>query len=107
MISIDSQGTARDEASAASEIFNGFGGQLVELSGSPATATLLRRSARGSVIFPELVEIAITLKDLNTPCRFLPAWKYANYRSTRRSSTLVIDLAPCLLDLTDGCLAPV
>jgi len=95
-------GTARDEASGTpSEIFDVLWGALVELLGSPATATLLRRSARRQRgDFPELVELAITRKDFEYTYVVPAAWKYANERSNAALQALVQDLCSLLLELT-------
>ena len=95
-------GTARDEASGApSEIFDVLWGALVELLGSPATATLLRRSARRRLgDFPELVELAITRKDFEYTYAVPADWKHANERSNAALQALVQDLCCLLLELT-------
>ena len=95
-------GTARDEASGTpSEIFDVLWGTLVELLGSPATATLLRRSAKRRLgDFPELVELAITRKDFEYTYAVPADWKYANERSNAALQALVQDLCCLLLELT-------
>src|SRR5258708_28025330 len=87
-------GTARDEASGTpSETFDILWGALVELLGSPATATLLRRSARRQrEDFPELVELAITRNDFEYTYAVPAAWQYANERSNAALQALVQDL---------------
>ena len=95
-------GTARDEASGTpSETFGVLWGVLVELLGSPATATLLRRSARRRLgDFPELVELAITRKDFEYTYAVPADWKHANERSNAALQALVQDLCCLLLELT-------
>jgi len=95
-------GTARDEASGTpSEIFDVLWGTLVELLGSTATATLLRRSARRRLgDFPELVELAITRKDFEYTYAVPADWKYASERSNAALQALVQDLCSLLLELT-------
>jgi hypothetical protein len=95
-------GTARDEVSGTpSETFDVLWGTLVELLGSTATATLLRRSARRRLgDFPELVELAITRKDFEYTYAVPAAWKYANERSNAALQALVQDLCCLLLELT-------
>lgn len=95
-------GTARDEASGTpSEIFDVLWGTLVELLGSPATATLLRRSAKRRLgDFPELVELAITRQDFEYTYVVPADWKHANKRSNAALQALVQDLCCLLLELT-------
>src|SRR6266481_3785516 len=95
-------GTARDEASGTpSEIFDVLWGTLVELLGSPATATLLRRSARRRLgDFPELVELAITRQGFEYTYAVPADWKHANERSNAALQALVQDLCCLLLELT-------
>jgi hypothetical protein len=95
-------GTARDEGSGTpSETFDVLWGALVELLGSPATATLLRRSARRQLgDFPELVELAITRKDFEYTYAVPADWTYANERSNAALQALVQDLCCLLLELT-------
>src|SRR5216683_1358928 len=64
-----------------SEIFNVLWGVLVEILGSPATATLLRRSAKKRLgDFPELGELAITRKGFEYVYAVPADWKHANDR---------------------------
>ena len=95
-------GTARDKASSTpSEIFDVLWATLVELLGSPATATLLRRSARRQLgDFPELVELAITRQDFEYTYVVPADWKHANERSNAALQALVEDLCCLLLELT-------
>ena len=95
-------GTARDEASGTpSETFDALWGVLVELLGSPATATLLRRSARRRLgDFPELAELAIRRKDFEYTYAVPADWKYANEQSNAALQALVQDLCSLLLELT-------
>jgi len=95
-------GTAREEPSGtASETFDVLWGTLVELLGSPATATLLRRSARRRLgDFPELVELAITRQGFEYTYAVPADWKHANERSNAALQALVQDLCCLLLELT-------
>src|SRR6266853_929369 len=95
-------GTARDEASGTpSEIFDVLWTALVEILGSPATATLLRRSARRRLgDFPELVELAITRQGFEYTYAVPADWKHANERSNAALQALVQDLCSLLLELT-------
>ena len=95
-------GTAREEPSGtASETFDVLWGTLVELLGSPATATLLRRSARRRLgDFPELLELAITRQGFDYTYAVPADWKHANERSKAALQALVQDLCCLLLELT-------
>jgi len=95
-------GTACEEPSGtASETFDVLWGTLVELLGSPATATLLRRSARRRLgDFPELVELAITRQGFEYTYAVPADWKHANERSNAALQALVQDLCCLLLELT-------
>src|SRR5947208_16965650 len=96
------QGTKRGDPSyRASETFDVLWGTLVELLGSPATATLLRRSARRRLgDFPELVELAITRQGFEYTYAVPADWKHANERSNAALQALVQDLCCLLLELT-------
>src|SRR6266702_454242 len=84
-----------------SEIFNVLWGVLVEILGSPATATLLRRSAKRRLgDFPELGELAITRKGFEYAYAVPADWKHANERSNAALQALVQDLCYLLLELT-------
>ena len=84
-----------------SEIFNVLWGVLVEILGSPATATLLRRSAKRRLgDFPELAELAIRRKDFEYTYAVPADWKYANEQSNAALQALVQDLCSLLLELT-------
>ncbi len=84
-----------------SEIFNVLWGVLVEILGSPATATLLRRSAKRRLgDFPELGELAITRKGFEYAYAVPADWKHANKRSNAALQALVQDLCYLLLELT-------
>jgi len=84
-----------------SEIFNVLWGVLVEILGSPATATLLRRSAKKRLgDFPELGELAITRKGFEYVYVVPADWKHANKRSNAALQALVQDLCYLLLELT-------
>jgi len=95
-------GTAGDEASGTpSETFDVLWRVLVELLGSSATATLLRRSARRRLgDFPELVELAITRKDFEYTYAVPADWKHTTERSNAALQALVQDLCCLLLELT-------
>ena len=92
----------RDEiASTPSEIFDVLWTALVEILGSPATATLLRRSAKRRLgDFPELVELAITRQGFEYTYAVPADWKHANERSNAALQALVQDLCCLLLELT-------
>src|SRR6266446_10589884 len=84
-----------------SEIFNVLWGVLVEILGSPATATLLRRSARRRLgDFPELLELAITRQGFDYTYAVPADWKHANERSKAALQDLVQDLCCLLLEQT-------
>src|SRR5229473_4881212 len=84
-----------------SEIFNVLWGALVEILGSPATATLLRRSAKRRLRdFPELGELAITRKGFEYAYAVPEDWKHANERSNAALQALVHDLYSLLFELT-------
>jgi len=92
----------RDESSSSpSEIFDILWTALVEILGSPATASLLRRSAKRQLgDFPELGELAITRKGFEYVYAVPADWKHANERSTAALQALVQDLCTLLLELT-------
>jgi hypothetical protein len=92
----------RDEASSPpSEIFDVLWTALIEILGSPATAALLRRSAKRRLgDFPELGELAITRKGFEYAYAVPPDWKHANERSTAALQALIQDLCSLLLELT-------
>lgn len=84
-----------------SEIFNVLWGALVEILGSPATATLLRRSTRRQLgDFPELGKLAITRKGFEYVYAVPPDWKHANEQSNAALQALVQDLYSLLFELT-------
>jgi len=92
----------RDESSSSpSEIFDILWTALVEILGSPATASLLRRSAKRQLgDFPELGELAITRKGFEYAYAVPEDWKHANERSNAALQALVQDLCYLLLELT-------
>src|ERR1700681_4546756 len=92
----------RDEiASSPSEIFDVLWTALVEILGSPATAALLRRSAKRRLgDFPELGKLAITRKGFEYAYAVPPDWKHANEQSTAALQALIQDLCSLLLELT-------
>ncbi len=92
----------RDEiASSPSEIFDVLWAALVEILGSPATATLLRRSAKRRLgDFPELGELAITRKGFEYAYTVPPDWKHANERSNAALQALIQNLYSLLFELT-------
>ena len=94
--------TAGDETSGTpSEIFNVLWVALVEILGSSATATLLRRSAKRRLgDFPELGELAITRKGFEYAYAVPADWKHANERSNAALQALIQDLCSLLLELT-------
>jgi hypothetical protein len=94
--------TGGDETSGTpSEIFNILWGALVEILGSPATATLLRRSAKRRLRdFPELGELAITRKGFEYVYAVPADWKHANEQSNAALQALVQDLYSLLFELT-------
>ena len=94
--------TAGDETSGTpSEIFKVLWGALVEILGSPATATLLRRSAKRRLgDFPELGELAISRKRFEYAYVVPEDWKHTNERSNAGLQALVQDLCSLLLELT-------
>ena len=94
--------TAGDETSGTpSEIFNVLWVALVEILGSSATATLLRRSAKRRLgDFPELGALAITRKGFEYAYAVPADWKHANKRSDAALQALVQDLCYLLLELT-------
>jgi len=88
-------------ASSPSEIFDVLWTALVEILGSPATATLLRRSAKRRLgDFPELGELAIRRKGFEYAYTVPPDWKHANERSNAALQALVQDLYSLLFELT-------
>jgi hypothetical protein len=94
--------TAGDETSGTpSETFDVLWGALVEILGSPATATLLRRSAKRRLgDFPELGELAITRKEFEYAYAVPEDWKHADERPNAALQALVQDLCSLLLELT-------
>lgn len=92
----------RDEASSPpSEIFDVLWTALVEILGSPATASLLRRSAKRQLgDFPELGKLAITRKEFEYTYAVPPDWKHANERPNAALQALVQDLYSLLFELT-------
>src|SRR5258708_23458702 len=93
--------TAGDETSGTpSEIFNVLWGALVEILGSSATATLLRRGAKRRLgDFPELGALAITRKGFEYACAGPADWKPANKRADAALQALLHDLCYFLLVL--------
>ncbi len=88
-------------ASSPSEIFDVLWTALVEILGSPATATLLRRSAKRRLgDFPELGELAIRRKGFEYAYTVPPDWKHSNERSNAALQALVQDLYSLLFELT-------
>jgi hypothetical protein len=94
--------TATDGTSCTpSEAFNTLWGALVEILGSPATAALLRRSARRRLgDFPELAEFAVTRKGFEYAYAVPADWTHGNERSNAALQALVHDLCLLLLELT-------
>jgi hypothetical protein len=93
---------ADDEISGTpSDIFDVLWGALVDILGSTATATLLRRSAKRRLgDFPELGELAISRKQFEYAYAVPDDWKHANERSNAALQALVQDLCSLLLELT-------
>ncbi len=91
----------RDETSSTpSKIFDALWAALVEILGSPATATLLRRSAKQRMgEYPELKELAITRKGFEYAYAVPANWKHANERSAALQA-VVQDLFSLLSELT-------
>ena len=88
-------------ASSPSEIFDVLWTALVEILGSPATATLLRRSAKRRLgDFPELGELAIRRKGFEYAYTVPPDWKHANERSNAALQALIQNLYSLLFELT-------
>ncbi len=88
-------------SSPPSEIFDVLWTALIEILGSPATATLLRRSAKRRLgDFPELGELAITRKGFEYAYAVPADWKHANERSNAALQALVQDLYSLLFELT-------
>ena len=94
--------TAGDDTSGTpSEIFKVLWGALVEILGSPATATLLRRSAKMRLRdFPELGELGITRKGFEYVYAVPADWNHANEQSNAALQALIQDLCSLLLELT-------
>ena len=92
----------RDETSSTpSEIFDVLWTALIEILGSPATASLLRRSAKRQLEdFPELGKLAITRKGFEYAYDVPPDWKHTNERSNAALQALVQDLCSLLFELT-------
>jgi hypothetical protein len=86
---------------APSEIFVVLWAVLVDILGSPATAALLRRSAKRRLgDFPELGELAIKRQGFEYAYAVPEDWKHANERSNAALQALVKDLSALLLELT-------
>src|SRR6266853_6886117 len=102
MVNQDVDQFPRDKTSSTpSEIFDVLWTALVEILGSPATAALLRRSAKRRLgDFPELGELAITRKGFEYVYAVPADWKHANERSTAALQALVQELCSLLLELT-------
>ena len=103
MVNQDFDRFSRDEEASGtpSEIFNVLWGALVEILGSPATVTLLRRSAKRQLgDFPELGELAITRKGFEYAYAVPADWKHSNERSNAALQALIQDLCSLLLELT-------
>src|SRR6267154_2793149 len=83
MVNQDVDQFPRDKTSSTpSDIFDVLWSALVEILGSPATATLLRRSAKRRLgDFPELGKLAITRKGFEYAYAVPADWKHANERS--------------------------
>jgi len=102
MVNQDVDQFPRDKTSSTpSEIFDVLWSALVEILGSPATATLLRRSAKRRLgDFPELGKLAITRKGFEYAYAVPADWKHANERSNPALQALVQDVCSLLLELT-------
>jgi len=102
MVNQDVDQFPRDKTSSTpSEIFDVLWAALVEILGSPATATLLRRSAKRRLgDFPELGKLAITRKGFEYAYAVPADWKHANERSNPALQALVQDVCSLLLELT-------
>ena len=94
--------TAGIESSGTpSEIFGVLWATLVDILGSPATAALLRRSAKRRLgEFPELAELAIKRHGFEYNYAVPADWKHANERSTAALDAVVQDLSVLLIELT-------
>jgi hypothetical protein len=84
-----------------SEIFVVLWAVLVDILGTPATAALLRRSAKRRLgDFPELGELAIKRRGFEYAYAVPEDWKHTNDRSNAALRALVQDLSVLLLELT-------
>jgi len=84
-----------------SDTFDLVWAALVEILGSPATAILLRRSARQRQgEYPQLEELTITRKSFEYAYTVPADWKHANEPSTAALQALLRDLCSLLLELT-------
>jgi hypothetical protein len=93
--------TAGDHTSGTpSEIFDVLWGALVEILGSPATATLLRRSVKRRLgDFPELGELTIRREGFEYVYAVPAGWKHPNGANAALQA-LVQDVCSLLLELT-------
>ena len=87
--------------STPSQIFDVLWMALVEILGSPTTATLVRRSAKQRLAeYPELGQLAITRNEFEYHYQVPPNWQYTNEQSTAALQALVEALYSLLRGLT-------
>lgn len=93
-------GAASAELSVAA-LFTLLWEALVDVLGTAATATLLRRAARRAAPrYPELTELAIAREKLEYRYTLPPAWAGGAEGTPLALSELVAELRPLLVELT-------
>jgi hypothetical protein len=90
-----------DTTLSAADLFALLWQVLADILGTAATATLLRRAARGAAPgWPELAELSITRENLEYHYRVPAAWKGELGASPAALCALVAELCKLLFDLT-------
>jgi hypothetical protein len=94
-------GTAASAELLTGDLFGVLWRALADILGTAATATLLRRAARGAAPrWPELLDLAITRESFEYRYRVPASWNHATPNSSEALRDLVSELWSLLVDLT-------